>query len=333
MNSNSDAALVGDDIRYFSLARHALVEALRMLGMSEGQKVLVPAFICRDLLASVHAVKAVPLFYPVDQSLAPESLPEDVNIRAVLAVNYFGFPQNLSPFRAYCSAHGAALIEDNAHGFLSCDERGISLGRRGDFGIVSIRKTFALPDGDALMVNRKEWLDRIPAQLACRKDRLPPSYSVKNIFRQIQNSTGIRIRSSSEQAIRYLRRIRTGHSLPLSRPESEHELPGTPAIHCESLRMLSRIDASGEVLRRRALYERFQRELSSFGVEPVFGDLPKGVSPYGYPFRATDAGAAAAISLTRRSGFDCFSWPDLPSAVSQHAPEFYRNVWWVNFLC
>jgi len=319
------------DIRFFSLARYALVEALKVLGISQGQKVLVPAFICRDLLASVHAVQGEPLFYSVDQSLAPLLLPVARDVKAVLAVNYFGFPQVLEPFRAYCTEHDAALIEDNAHGFLSRDEQGAPLGRRSDLGIVSLRKTFALPDGAALLVNRQDWVGRLPAPLPCRDDPLPASYIAKYTLRQIQKATGFRVLSLAEQVTRYLRRLRTGHALPVSLPESEYRIPGNPAIHCASLSMLKKVDATSEVKRRRTLYREFHRDLRHLNIEPIFPDLQSCVVPYGYPFRAKESDAAGVARIAHRRGFDCFQWPDLPAVVLPGAPESYRNVWWINF--
>lgn len=108
---------IAAEYRYFSLGRHALRAGFSALGVGKGDLVLMPAFICRDLLAAVHAVQAEVLFYPVDEHLVPHSLPVDDRVKAVLSVNYFGFPQALDLLRDYCTNSGAALIEDNAHGF------------------------------------------------------------------------------------------------------------------------------------------------------------------------------------------------------------------------
>lgn len=319
--------------RYFSLGRHALTAGLKALAIGKGHFVLMPEYICRDLIASVHSVQAKPIFYPVDRTLAPKSLPAEANVKAVLAVNFFGFPQVLDPFRAYSAKHDVALIEDNAHGFLSRDEGGRLLGSRGDFGIFSLRKTFAFPDGAALLLNRKDWIDRLPAPLPCRDDLLPVGFIVKRALRRIQNATGIRVRSLGEQMTRYFRRVQTGHAVPVSLPESELEIPGNPAIHCESLRMLEKIDIANEVERRRMVYRVFHRELRHLNIEPIFGDLQPGVAPYGYPFRTNESGAAAVSSIAQMKGLECSRWPDLPSEVAPDAPDYYRNVWWVNFLC
>jgi len=321
------------NVRLYGLGRHALLAALRVIGIAPGDKVLVPAFVCRDLLASIHAVQAVPLYYPVDRTLAPQSLPAAHGVRAGLAINYFGFPQGLETLRAYCSEHDIPLIEDNAHGFLSCDASGKPLGTRGDIGIFSLRKTFSTPDGAALLLNRPEWFDRLPPPLPCRNDPLPVAYVAKRYLRQVQNSTGVRVLSLAEQAVRRVRRLRTGQSFPLSSAESETRIPGEPAIHCKSIGMLGKIDMQREIERRRSLYRQVQHDLGNLGLEPVFGGLPLGVAPYGYPFRTSASGAEEVARIGRRSGFDCGRWPELPAAVVPTAPEFYKNVWWLNFLC
>ena len=321
------------EFRYFSLGRHALQAGLAALGVGKGDVVLMPAFICRDLLAAVSAIQAEVVFYPVDERLVTHSLPDICAVKAVISVNYFGFPQSLEVFRDYCAKNGAALIEDNAHGFLSRDEDNVPLGARGDIGLLSLRKTFSIPDGAALLFNRKCGSQKLPAALACREDRLPLSFTVKRILGAIQNATGIRVRTVGEKAARFVRTVSTGHALPQSLAVSELEVPGDPAIHCTSLQMLARLNVVAEVRRRRLLYQSFHRELAGFGIEPIFGNLPDGVCPYGYPFRADIARAAAVIELAQKRGFDCSTWPDLPSAVADSAPDFYRDVWWINFLC
>ncbi len=326
-------ATSGGNVRLFSRARHALREVFRTIGVEAGDKVLIPGFICRDILPAVHAVRAEVAFYPVTQSLAPSALPALRGVKAVLAVNYFGFPQELTVFRAYCVEHGAVLIEDNAHGFLSRDAQGNALGSRGDFGIVSMRKTFALPDGGALLVNAKGWTERLAAPLACRNRPLSATFVAKRALARIQNATGIRVRTLGEQITRGSRWIVTGHALPVSLPESETEDLGDSAIHCESIDILSKIKPAQEVDRRRSLYKEFDRLLRGLDIEPVFGGLPAGVAPFGYPFRASRREAAAVSRIALKKGLNCSHWPDLPSAVVPDAPDSYRNVWWVNFLC
>ena len=323
-----------ENIQYFRLGRHALVAGLKLLKLRAGDRVLVPEFICRDLLAAIHAAGATPTYYAVDQALRSAVLPSaGQNVRAALAVNYFGFPQDLAPFRMYCEQQGATLIEDNAHGFLSHDEQGVTLGTRGDLGIFSIRKTFAVPDGGALVVSKKEWQDQLDAQLPCRSERLPAAYWAKHGLAWIQSQTGLRLLSFGQRIARHMRRWQMGYEIPPSLPEDEYEMPAQPAPHCRTLSALPRLDLIGEARRRRNLYRSLHVQLSGSGIRPIFGDLPDGVVPYGYPFYA-DANTVRVVSETIRPlGLECIRWPDLPAAIVPIAPHHYRSVWLINFLC
>ena len=127
--------------------------------VKKGDKILLPSFICRDVLSSINVLEAEAIFYDVDSKLEPlkslKYLPES---KAIISVNYFGFPQDLTPFNNYCNRTGSVLIEDNAHGLFSRDKNGHFLGARGDIGIFSLRKTLPLLNGAALVVNNKNFL-------------------------------------------------------------------------------------------------------------------------------------------------------------------------------
>src|SRR3569623_1184814 len=171
-------------VRFYSLARHALVAGLRLYGIGQGDKVLLPEFICRDVLGALAAVGAQPVWYPVGPDLQPSRAPSEwPDARAVLAVNYFGFPQPLDPFRDYAAKQGAVLIEDNAHGFLSRDESGHWLGTRGDLGISSLRKTLLMSDGAMLMVGA-DAVRKLPPQLSESGPGFSPATALKAKIRR-----------------------------------------------------------------------------------------------------------------------------------------------------
>jgi dTDP-4-amino-4,6-dideoxygalactose transaminase len=88
---------------YYAYARHALVTALKLVRVQAGSSVLVPDFICRDVLSSLHAVGADPIFYPIGDDLQmamTQSLP---SAQTVIVVNYFGFPADLRSVRNFVS--------------------------------------------------------------------------------------------------------------------------------------------------------------------------------------------------------------------------------------
>ena len=111
--------------------------------------------------------------------------------KAVLAVNYFGFAQELAPFREYCLRTGATLIEDNAHGFLSKDTSGVLLGMRTGLGITSIRKTFRLVNGAALFFSGDEYSGLVAEQLEFQNEAAPMGFLLRKVSAQIQRSTKI----------------------------------------------------------------------------------------------------------------------------------------------
>jgi hypothetical protein len=77
-------------VRYYSLGRYALIEALRISKVGSGDWVALPEFICRDVLASVKAVGASVYYYPVDEKLQiAESAGILKKAKVILIVNYF----------------------------------------------------------------------------------------------------------------------------------------------------------------------------------------------------------------------------------------------------
>ena len=122
-----------DQTRFYSLARYALSEAIKISDVKKGDTVLIPEYICRDIIASIRENNAEVLFYKVDLNLSPLDPPDKwPRAKVVLAVNYFGFPQDLKLFFDYCKKTAALLIEDNAHGLFSKDENEKWLGCRGE---------------------------------------------------------------------------------------------------------------------------------------------------------------------------------------------------------
>jgi hypothetical protein len=319
-------------VRFYSLARHALLQVLKMSGITPGQRVLMPAFLCRDLLAPLARVQATPAWYTVDERLQPVDAPDQWPVAAaVLAVNYFGFPQDLAPFRAYAERTGAVLIEDNAHGFLSRDDDGNWLGLRAPYGVFSIRKTLRIPDGAALRVNDFQVQECLPSQLPFDGPGLNPAQRHKARMRRIPMLGGALLRTSTVLA-RQVRKLRTGSELPQTDPHSEIELPAGANPWSGLRDALRNVDVDVEIQRRRQAYAACATLAAKTGVDPVFKELPVHCAPYGFPFRSNPTGRQIMQGFADRHGFDLVTWPDLPGAIVEHAPEHYRNVLMINFL-
>ncbi len=322
-----------DAVRYFSLGRHALTEALRVAGIASGDSVLLPEFLCRDVLASLVAVGATPCWYPVGEDLKPGSASDDwPAARAVLAVDYFGFPQSLNPFREYAARTGALIIEDNAHGFLSRDGNGEWLGTRGDLGVFSLRKTLPLADGAALIAVPPELVARLASELPAAGAGYAPSVARKARLRRMA-AVGPAVAAVATGMVRTLRMLRTGHAIPVPDAAAETVIPHPPAPHDGLAAALAVVDSQREIDRRRELYRMAERAAQKIGITPLFPDLPPLVAPYGFPFRADSGPALQGLKRwASRHGLDLIRWPDLPDAIAASAPAHYRKVHLVNFL-
>ena len=292
-------------LRVYSLARWALADAVRLLG---AKRVLVPVFICREVLAGVRAGGAEPVLYPVGRDLKPGALPDG---DAALAVNYFGFPQELEAFA------GLPVIEDNAHGLFS---RG--LGTRTALGVFSQRKTVPLADGGALAVNDESLWTKAPPQLPAAESPRPELAFLRRrrALRAVSPLLGAR---GTLAAIRAIRRLKPEPAA--SNPDAERLMPFGPEPSTEALAPIDAVDAAAEVARRRELYALCARALRGF--EPVFPALPEGCCPYGYPFRARGDEAEARLA---ELGLSSLPWPDLPEGAE--APGYLRDVRLVHFL-
>ena len=313
--------------RYFSLARYALLEALNILRLPKGSKVLIPEYICRDVLAPIHLAGLKPVFYSINKTLEPESYVQSwPSARVVIAVNYFGFPQDLTPFNAYCDNNGAILIEDNAHGFLSKDQSGAALGFRASIGIFSFRKTLNVPNGAALVVQKSDLVMRLGKQLD---------------WSEYKGSAGFRVKYSLSRVpwlghflVRYSRVIVRLLHIRLADEISENFIPSDDRRPSSVLKKtLECLNEKREINRRRELYMQVEKTLSKLGAVSVYPSLGNNTVPYGYPF-FLDASPKQIKSINislSEFGLEAYRWPSLPATVLTHCPEYYKNIWWVNF--
>lgn len=316
---------------YFEYGRHAFFEILRINKIAKGDKVLIPDFICLEVLGPIYTVGADVVFYAVSEKLTPKLLPIDNSIKAVVAVNYFGFPQDLSVFIQYCSKNNAILIEDNAHGFLSKDIHGNWLGTRAEFGLFSLRKTFFTIDGGALWIKKPtQFLEfQIMEPLV---SKMPFKLKCKEILITIQAKTGIPIGLAFDSVFRYLRYIRTGHYFPLVNNDFEKSMPEVAPIHSHILQKIQKTDIVAEGKRRIELFYKLKNILSDIGIFPIYNELQDGTVPYGFPFRASSEEVHMVSKKIARLGLYPVKWPDLPSNTISHSPEYCKNVYLINFI-
>ncbi len=316
-------------LRYFSLGRHAMRVALIHADVKPGDKVMIPGFICRDLLAAINSLGALPIFYDVDRELKPIHLDTSVKPKAIIAVNYFGFEQDLRPFEKFSEQTSAQIIEDNAHGFLSRDKNNRLLGQRTKFGITSFRKTIQVVDGATLATTLSE--DDIPEQLKFLEHSFKIRSKLLRAFSFIENKTKLPFIGGAQIVSRSVRFIRTGSRFLTSDPEVENCIPGAPNPHATSIERMESTDQYSEINRRRNLFNKILPEVQKLKIEPIFTDLPNGVCPYGLPVYAPIESKKLLTKLARRYRVTLMTWPELPNAILPTAPDHYKQVWLLNF--
>lgn len=319
--------------RFYQLGRHAFADAFKTIGLQEGDEILIPSFICREVLAPIYQAKLVPVFYEVNDKLETVDFPKNHQAKAAIAVNYFGFPQDLIKFNLLSSQTGAILIEDNAHGYLSATTKNQFLGTRGDVGIFSPRKTLPLPHGAALLINNRELLKSLPQQRIF--DYTPNSFAfiMRRLTSKLQASYDIKLSWWLKLSSRFFKKLRTGYAITPPDPSDEYEVPNTSGPKIDILTLLNKADTSKEIARRRDLYIRVLPELKNAGITPIFSELPENCAPYGIPFICDPQTAKLAVKIAHKHGLDCFQWPDLPKAIEHSIPAFYKQLWVINFLC
>lgn len=134
------------------MGRDALWLAASLLDLRPDDTVLLPGFLCGEVLKP-FAARCRVQFYDPDPTLAanPEEIAQkiqELRPRMLMLIHYFGF---LQPHRLrisqLCREAGVVLVEDCAHSLLTQGS-----GESGDISIYSFRKLLPVPDGGGLQV-------------------------------------------------------------------------------------------------------------------------------------------------------------------------------------
>ncbi len=309
-------------VGFYSLhasGRAALYEGLKTLGCSRYENVLVPAYICDTATFPLRKLGMQIRFYNILASLEPDMADVfhkvDDKTKAIMAVNYFGFPQNLTPVRDLCAKRRIILIEDNSHGIFSAIDSRL-LGTFGDVGFSSIYKELPTPNGGVLFINNDEFIPETPGSLTA-----PGSSSISDgffffssMFKYLETKYGIPtwiIRNA------YRKTHPTGESI------------GDKAISLEAkisritLEAMKKLNPEDIISRRRSNYECWLKKLDGRkGIKIPYESLTEGVCPWVFPVIVEESNLIEEI---RSRGVACSSWPTLP-------PEVQGNHDYANYL-
>jgi len=288
-------------VRFYGYGRVALLDGLRLMDIKEGENVLLPEYVCNTVIAPMHLLKLKVNFYEVDENLTPrwETLKPDAKTRALLVINYFGFPSELETAKKFCLKNDLYLIEDNAHGFLSRSSRA-SLGSDGDISIFSFRKTVGLPNGAALLINNA-LLQKRSISPSLTKKRKILWFFAKTILHNLESLSGFSSGRPEDETKCGLEK------------EEEFNIEKMLEHPCgASLWMVRHLNFKKIADIRRKMYQQwlifFKNNQGK--ARPIFPVLPEGAVPYIFPVLTEDR--KGLISKMRESKIGVFPWPCLP---------------------
>src|SRR5436190_969640 len=145
----------------------ALYISLKALGIGTGDEVIVPALTCSPTWMAVCRTGAVPV--PVDAKESSFNIDESAikvavsaKTKAIIPVNLYGRPADLSSIQSIAKSSNLAVIEDNAQA------HGASiLGKQtGSFGLINATSFYptknlgALGDGGAITTNNQDLAEK-----------------------------------------------------------------------------------------------------------------------------------------------------------------------------
>jgi dTDP-4-amino-4,6-dideoxygalactose transaminase len=281
---------------YLTSGRAGLGVALQQAGIQEGDEILVPAFHCESMVAPVHWRGAHPVFYNVGEDtrldFADLALRVSPRTRALVAVHYFGFPQDVRRIREFCDAHDLLMIEDCAHALTGRPD-GVCLGSLADYAIGSLMKFFPVFDGGFVASSRHSL-----EEVSVRPPRATTSF--KAMLNSVELSIDYGRLGPAGQAARAgiglknllwegFKRWRGKPEIATSPGSSEGGYEFDPAWVDVSMTSFSRwvfrhTDWTGLVERRRANYRRLEAALGDLnGLRSLFPELPDHVTPLVYP--------------------------------------------------
>jgi dTDP-4-amino-4,6-dideoxygalactose transaminase len=343
----------GADVRLVTSGRVAIGLALRALGVSAGDVVLVPAYHSPSMIPPAHWCGAEVRFYRVHPDTSPDLVDIDAKlvtgkVRAILATHFFGVPHDLAPLRALCDRHGIGLVEDCAHCFFGAHD-GVPVGSMGDYAIGSTMKFFPIYEGGCL-VSRRHRLDvtlhgagaGFELKAALNALEAAFAYGRLPVLRALL-ALPLRIKSALWRTFKS--RGRTGgaeappaSSLAPSSSDSSFEFDPRWADKHSSWfsRTVLRLASPGRIVaRRRHNYLDLQRALDGApGCRPLFSRLPDGACPWMFPLLVDrpqavfDALKRAGVPMTR---FGATLWPGVDASVCANSADLGRRL--IAFPC
>lgn len=143
-------------------ATSGLMAAMGAIGIGPGDEVIVPPYTMTATAVAPLVYGGIPVFVDIDPDyfcLDPVLVEQAITpaTKAIIAVNLFGHPAELTSLRALADAKGLYLIEDNAQAVIA-EEDGKLAGTIGHIGVYSlnVHKHIQVGEGGVCVTNDPE---------------------------------------------------------------------------------------------------------------------------------------------------------------------------------
>jgi dTDP-4-amino-4,6-dideoxygalactose transaminase len=263
------------DCRLFSLARQALLNGCRAMGLGPGDEVLMSAYHHGSEVEALFGAGLRVRFVDVTETLEPD--PDELErhlrptVRVLYLIHYLGFPQQPARWRKWCDERGLLLFEDAAQAWLATDDQ-IPVGSLADLAIYCMYKTVGVPDGAAL-ISRST-----PLHAAARRKGGWFGVAKRHGAWLSERST---VASTVLTPLSELARRMEDRTVDVVAREFELGDPQAPPSSA-TRRLLPRILDPAIPERRRENYRVLLDELGEIVPAP-FASLPDGASPFAFP--------------------------------------------------
>jgi perosamine synthetase len=297
----------------------AIVQAARMIGLTQEDEVLVPAYHCGVEVEAIRQTGARIVFVPLTPHLllTPDALRGRVSARtkAVLLIHFFGFPQPAVEVRQFCDEFGLTLIEDCAHALFSSAGAEL-LGQTGDYSIFSFQKSLPVPDGGALVSRTLDGRYPLtaPSVLTTAHGLALRLLAGGGRGGDLVERFGRMALPPARAAVRLLKRWR-GPQVIVSSGTAVLD----PATACLGMsgaaqRIARHADAAQVIARRRRRYRQLAAALRGTAVlEMPFPELPDGICPLFLPLLVRERDSFRAFLAAR--GVETFVFGEIPHAL------------------
>ncbi|RAP31778.1 hypothetical protein DID76_02360 [Candidatus Marinamargulisbacteria bacterium SCGC AG-414-C22] len=314
------------NIIYTSRATASLFILLKSLLAQHKSYILLPAYVCKDLIEPILALKLKPLYYSLDNQLNPNideikksisSNPEQVSL--IIAVNYFGFKQNFEKLHLISQEYNIPFLEYCAH--LVDSEKNLSkIKHTLHYKIYSPRKFFPLFDGGLLVFpsNKKLPIDHI--------EQKKLTSLIIWLFWQLMSN--IRLYTLSSKIYNFIKKRFISPKSSLTTPP--HYTPFTMSQFSTSLFLKQNSDNAIKI-RHSHMTMMVETLESTPLITPLFKPLEDDSMPYFLPIQCPSNEKCKIEKIFNKAGLTLTTWPFLPDTIKGN-PKYPQENEWANTI-